>query len=227
MRVLVGPRVDLYQGGAEAGLARALAGPEGVIVSLRQAGVGNLHRPLTPAEVALLRRALVGGDALADERGAEAGQTRTASLEPVGYVCGGVYLPANDVAPGADRYEGRVAVVAVTDHANLTWRSPLNGPNDDRVGPRFPSMTGIYTAAAVMERLGPVGGIIVTPGVVAGVQYDGRLDAYEAETVRACGCVAASSELVPVVIVAAHMGLRVAAAIVTTGMSQEEVTCSG
>lgn len=61
-----------------------------------------------------------------------------------------------------------------------------------------------------------MGGIIVTPGAVAGVHEDGRLDVYEAETALACGFVAASSEVVPTVIVAAHMGLRVAAALVTT-----------
>jgi purine nucleoside phosphorylase len=103
--------------------------------------------------------------------------------------------------------------MAVTDHANLTWRSPLTGPNDDAVGPRFPSMTGVYAVEPIQERLRAVGGIIVIPGVVAGVGDDGRLNAYEAEIARGCGHQVASSELVQVVIVAAHMGMRVAAAV--------------
>lgn len=194
----------------------ALAGTDDAVVSLREAGVADLFRPLTPAEVALLRRALTGDGRRAD------GQLT------VGYVCRGVALsrPAragNSKGSGS----GLVRVCAVTDHANLTWRSPLTGLNDDAVGPRFPSMTGAYAAELVQERLEAVGGIIVTPGVVAGVGDDGRLNAYEAETARDCGHQVASSELAPVVIVAAHMGLRVAAAIVMRGSSREEETGSG
>ncbi len=113
----------------------------------------------------------------------------------------------------------------MTDHADLTWRSPLTGPNDDLLGPRFPSMTGIYTPEVVMERLragedapGPcVGGegIIVVPGVVAGVVDDCRLSDHEATMAAIAGCTGASSELAPVAVIAAHLGLQVAAAVLT------------
>jgi hypothetical protein len=72
-----------------------------------------------------------------------------------------------------------------------------------------------------------VDGIILRPGVVAGVGDDRHLNAYEVRTAGIHGHVAASSELVPVVIVAAHMGLHVAAAVVTKGGSQEEETDCG
>jgi purine-nucleoside phosphorylase len=107
--------------------------------------------------------------------------------------------------------------VAVSDHVNLTWRSPLTGPNDASVGPRFPSMTGIYRPEVVLDRVGAAGGIIVDAGVVAGVRDDGRLTSYEEEVARVPDYLAVSEELVPVVIVAAHMGLRVAAAVVLEG----------
>jgi hypothetical protein len=155
--------------------ARALAGPEGTVVSLPQAGVANLSRPLTAAEVSLLREALAGG-------GAPAGEGAL-----VGYVCRGVGLGTARVDAADDRGEHRARLVAVTDHANLTWISPLTGPNDDRVGPRFPSMTGIYAAEAVLDSLGATGGMIVTPGVVAGVRDDGNLNTYEAEVANTCG----------------------------------------
>ena len=215
MKVLVGPRADLGRDSAEALAARVLAGPEGTVVSLPQAGVANLSRPLTAAEVALLREALADG-------GAPAGKSAL-----VGYVCRGVRLETAGVDDSDDRGGHQASLVAVIDHANLTWISPLTGPNDDRVGPRFPSMTGVYAAEAVLDRLGAGGGMIVTPGVVAGVRDDGLLNAYEAETASTCGHMAASSELVPVVIIAAHMGLRVAAAVVTTYRSEEEETGSG
>jgi len=37
-------------------------------------------------------------------------------------------------------------LMAITDHLNLTGRSPLIGPNAESVGPRFPDMTGVYDA---------------------------------------------------------------------------------
>lgn len=35
--------------------------------------------------------------------------------------------------------------VLIADHVNLTGRTPLLGPNDDRLGPRFPDMTHAYS----------------------------------------------------------------------------------
>ena len=105
-------------------------------------------------------------------------------------------------------------MVAVPDHVNLTWRSPLTGPNDDSAGPRFPSMTGIYLPDLTAGRLSACEGMIVRSGVVAGVFDPARLNAFETEAVEAHAYAAVSAELVPVVIVAAHLGLRVAAAVV-------------
>jgi len=36
--------------------------------------------------------------------------------------------------------------VLIRDHVNLTGRTPLLGPNDDRLGPRFPDMGDAYSA---------------------------------------------------------------------------------
>ena len=37
------------------------------------------------------------------------------------------------------------ALVAIRDHLNLTARNPLVGANDDRIGPRFPDMSELYS----------------------------------------------------------------------------------
>ncbi|MDE0170180.1 MAG: purine-nucleoside phosphorylase [bacterium] len=36
-------------------------------------------------------------------------------------------------------------LVLITDHINLSGVSPLKGDNDERLGPRFPDMTDVYT----------------------------------------------------------------------------------
>lgn len=176
------------------------------MVSLAAAGVRDLGRALSAAEVYAVRKALLGSD---PGEAVAAGVSRDVI---VGYVCAG------SGGTGTDKRDGRVAaetcVVAVADHANLTWRSPLAGPNDDRLGPRFPVMTGLYAPDVVAERLGGVPGMVVSSGAVAGVGDDARLTGFEMKMVAARGFEAASSELVPVAILAAHLGWRVAAAVI-------------
>jgi Phosphorylase superfamily len=213
MRVLVSPRMETGPGGSGAGLAERLAGRGKVTASLREAGVPDLSRRQSEAEVYLLRRALLGADP---------GRRKPATGESddiVGYICRGVGK-SDDLVRGG--------VVAVTDHANLTWRSPLLGPNDDRLGPRFPSMNGVYAPEIVTVRLRGIAGrsgegMMVLSGPVAGVEDEECLSEYEAEMLRAGAFVAVSSELAPVVIVAAHLGLRVAAAVVVSGSSEKEM----
>ena len=192
MKVLAGPRIDLDPAAAAARLCRRMAGDDGEVVSLAALGLKNPYRLLSAAEVEALRAALRG----------EAGL--------VGYVCRGV-------APEGARLEiaakAPVRLVAVTDHVNLTWRSPLTGPNDDRVGPRFPGMNDVYVPAAAVTPGIEEDGMIVACGVVAGVPDDRALSEYETETFARFGWAAVSSELVAPVIIAAHMGLRVAAVV--------------
>lgn len=191
MRVLVGPGTGLRQDGALMEVAQALVGPDGSVVTLGDVGIYNLSRRLSAAEVALLRAALRGTSNDAEEDDGI-----------VGYVCGG-----RAATPSVD-------VVAVSDHVNLTWRSPLTGPNDDSAGPRFPSMTGIYLPDLTSGRLSAREGMIVRSGVVAGVFDPASLNAFETEAVETHAYAAVSAELVPVVIVAAHLGLRVAVAVI-------------
>jgi hypothetical protein len=192
VKVLAGSRLDLDGDppvDAEqlaAAMCRRLAGEGGTVVSLAALGLKNPYRTLSAAEVEMLR------GALRDERGV------------VGYVCRGVAPPG-----------GRGGWVAVTDHASLTWRSPLVGPNDERAGPRFPSLAGAYAPETILTLVGGQDGMIVATGMVAGVADDRAMSDYEADMVAHLGPVAVSSELVAPVIVAAHMGLQVAAVVMT------------
>jgi hypothetical protein len=198
MKVLAGPRVDLRPGGTAARLCRLLAGEHGEVVSLATAGLRNPYRRFSAAEISALRGVLRG------------------DAEVVGYVCTGVTIaPGGAGAPAA---AGAAApemarLIVVTDHVNLTWRSPLEGPNDDRVGSRFPSMDGVYVPETAASRCGAAGDMMVSRGVVAGIADDRAPSEREIRTAGGSGWVAASSELVAPVMIAAHMGLRVAAVV--------------
>jgi purine-nucleoside phosphorylase len=102
-------------------------------------------------------------------------------------------------------------VIAVSDHANLTWESPLTGPNDDRLGPRFPVTAGMYAPERVTLALA------AEAGVVAGVWDERRLSPFEAGVVAGGRFAAVSAELASVAVVAAHLGYRVAAAVLVPG----------
>jgi purine-nucleoside phosphorylase len=50
-----------------------------------------------------------------------------------------------NAAGGLDPSFGPGTLMVVSDHINLTSRSPLIGPNADEIGPRFPDMTDTYS----------------------------------------------------------------------------------
>lgn len=88
---------------------------------------------------------------------------------------------------------------------------PLRGPNDDRLGPRFPAMVGAYdadlraTACAVAAEQGTT----LREGVymmLAGPSFE---SAAELRMARALGADAVGMSTAPEVVVARHMGMRV------------------
>ena len=112
-------------------------------------------------------------------------------------------------------------LVPVTDHVGLEGRGPLTGRWPAGVPRDFPSMTGIYQPADVRSRRGAR---VYSSGVVAaGVADARRLTRFEARAVREGGCDIVSDSLVPVAIVAAYYGLRLAAfALVQAPRSERE-----
>jgi len=204
MRVVLSPGAEMLAGGIEA--AGALAGAEGTVAVLSQLGVRNVRRPLSRAEVQVVRGALLG--VARTDGSLPRSSVATDEELLIGYVCSGTASPTG--------WATGVRSVVVADHVNLTWDSPLTGPNDEGFGLRFPVIAGVYRPEAASITFG--GGSPV--GVVAGVCDDRRLTAFESEVVVQHGMPAVSSELTAVSIVAAHMGLRVVAVVVVDGVCE-------
>jgi hypothetical protein len=213
VRVLVSSGVELSAAGRE--MAAALAGDTGRTLFLSRMGVGNLRRRLSQTEVGSVREALGRGT---DCAGADAGDE-----EPlVAYVCSGRLLEsAREAGGGGVENDARLTLAPVSDHVNLTWLSPLRGPNDEALGPRFPSVAGVYRPDLVQPVLGELG-LFVNPSVVVQVGDQARLTAFEWAVARRHGIIWASDELAPVVLLAAHMGMRVGAIVIDTGVAVDE-----
>ena len=134
-------------------------------------------------------------------------------------------------AAGSLRAEvGPGRLMAIADHINLLGVNPLTGPNDDAVGPRFPSLRDAYdpelryrlpTARGAARSTSPRASISPPP---ARPSRRGPRSARSARSVRMrSGCLP-----VPEVILARHAGLRVVAVSAITnlaeGMGGEELS---
>ena len=127
-----------------------------------------------------------------------------------------------DVGPGR--------LMAIADHINLLAVNPLTGPNDDAIGPRFPSLRDAYdpqlrqllhSAANDLQIDLAEGVYLATPG--PSFETPAEIRAF-----RLLGADAVGMSTVPEVILARHAGLRVAAVSAITnlaeGMGGEELS---
>ena len=106
---------------------------------------------------------------------------------------------------------GRGDLVLIRDHLNLAGVSPLRGPNDGRLGPRWPDMTDVYstrlreTTRAAAEEIG----VTMREGVYAwfaGPMYETPA---EVEMARRMGADLVGMSTVPEATAARHMGAEV------------------
>lgn len=126
-------------------------------------------------------------------------------------------------------------LVLISDHLNLTARNPLLGPNDDRLGPRFPDMSSVYDRELrdLARQVGEEVGVPLAEGVYAwflGPSYESPA---EVQMAKRMGADLVGMSTVPEAIAARHMGAEVlgislvtnlGAGISATPLSHEEVT---
>jgi purine-nucleoside phosphorylase len=104
------------------------------------------------------------------------------------------------------------SLMVIEDHINLMGANPLVGPNDDRLGERFPDMSDVYSAALRSEVLAAADaeGLAVQTGTYVGVLGPSYETPAEIRAFRALGADAVGMSTVPEAIAARHMGMAVA-----------------
>jgi purine-nucleoside phosphorylase len=116
-------------------------------------------------------------------------------------------------AAGAIKLASRPGdLMAITDHLNLAGFNVLVGPNDERLGPRFPDMSRAYDPAltSLLREVAQKAGIPLSQGVYACLSGPSYETPAEIRMLRALGADAVGMSTVPEVIVAGHMGVKVA-----------------
>jgi xanthosine phosphorylase len=121
-------------------------------------------------------------------------------------------------------------LMAIADHINLLGVNPLTGPNDDAIGPRFPSLRDAYDPElrATLRQAADELGIDLAEGVYLATAGPTFETPAEIRAFRTLGADAVGMSTVPEVILARHAGLRVAAVSAITnlaeGMGGEELS---
>jgi purine-nucleoside phosphorylase len=119
-------------------------------------------------------------------------------------------LVVSNACGGMNPLWGPGDLVLLSDHINLLGDNPLVGPNDERLGPRFPDMSAPYdpdlralARAAALEL-----GIVLREGVYVAVPGPNLETRAEYRMLRAMGADMVGMSTVPEVIVANHQGMR-------------------
>jgi xanthosine phosphorylase len=217
------PRLGLVLGSGLGGLADALEGA----VSIAYEELPGFPAPGVAGHGGRLVLGRLGGlpiAALQGRRHIYEGGEPAGMAAPVRALkrAGAEALLVTNAAGSLREENGPGSLMAIADHINLLGVNPLTGPNDEAIGPRFPSLRDAYDPElrgllqAAAERLGlrlPEGVYLAT----AGPSFETPA---EIRAFRTLGADAVGMSTVPEVILARHAGLRVAAVSAITNLAE-------
>ena len=114
------------------------------------------------------------------------------------------------------------SLVAITDHINLLPGTPMVGPNDDRFGPRFFSMSNAYDADLrnLVKQTASDKGITLHEGVFVAYPGPNFETAAEIRMMSRLGADTVGMSVVPEVVSARHCGLKVTGVSVITNLAE-------
>jgi purine-nucleoside phosphorylase len=126
-----------------------------------------------------------------------------------------------NAAGGVNTGFAQGALMVIDDHINLMGGNPLAGANDERLGPRFPDMTQVYSTRlrGLADDASRESGIAVQHGVYVGLLGPSYETPAEIRYLRGIGADAVGMSTVPEAIVARHMGMEVCGISCITNMA--------
>jgi len=130
-------------------------------------------------------------------------------------------LVLTNAAGGINSAYQKGALVLLSDHINLQGNNPLNGPNDERFGQRFPDMSEAYSRRyrLLAQDAASQLGIDLKEGVYAALIGPSYETPAEIRFLRTIGADLVGMSTVPEVIVARHVGIKVLAISCVTNMA--------
>jgi purine-nucleoside phosphorylase len=147
-------------------------------------------------------------------------------------------LVITNAAGGVNRDFSVGDLMLITDHINISGRSPLTGPNVENWGPRFPDISKVWSPElrSVFHAVADSRDVTLRQGIYAcmsGPQYETPA---EVRMLRILGADAVGMSTVPEAIIAAHAGVpalgisvicNMAAGLTRQSLSHKEVMEQG
>ena len=120
-------------------------------------------------------------------------------------------LIVSNAAGGMNPLHDKGDLVVIEDHINLMNVNPLVGPNDERLGPRFPDLSEPYDRGLqdLALKIAMEENIVAHRGVYVAITGPNLETRAEYRFLRAIGADVVGMSTVPEVLVAVHAGLKV------------------